>query len=348
MNDAAVLYGMRPRDYMKAVQLFKEIREVDADLKTPTSLSATHNLGLMYLHGHGVAKDFAQARKLWEQAHALGHAGSTYCLGLMYSRGVGVAESQSKAVELWQQAHEKGNLDSTFNLANHYERGDGVARDTAKSIELYHQAHMAGMFEASYNLAVRYKRGDFVEKDEAMAFDLFQQAHSAGCNRSPLELGTMYMLGEGVERNKPKAFELWQCALANGLEPLYMCQCISNTMVAAARLDAAQSSSSSSHAQALPEKANRVVLGDKVILDGLEKAPELNGRSAVVRHLVMEGKPGRVGVEILPVPLVGEYCPLVGKQVAVRVEKIKLFPDYRPNPQNLAAWLARQRIRFSA
>ena len=25
------------------------------------------------------------ARKLWEQAHALGHAGSTYCLGLMYS-----------------------------------------------------------------------------------------------------------------------------------------------------------------------------------------------------------------------------------------------------------------------
>ena len=92
-----------------------------------------------------------------------------------------------------------------------------------------------------------------------------------------------YMLGEGVERNKPKAFEFWQCALANGLEPLYMCQCISNTMVAAARLDAAQSSSSSSQAQALPEKANRVVLGDKVILDGLEKAPELNGRSAVVR-----------------------------------------------------------------
>ena len=72
-----------------------------------------------------------------------------------------------------------------------------------------------------------------------------------------------------------------------------------------------------------------------------------NLSTLVVRHLVMEGKPGRVGVEILPVPLVGEYCPLVGKQVAVRVEKIKLFPDYRPNPQNLAAWLARQRIRFT-
>jgi TPR repeat protein len=46
--------------------------------------------GLLYLSGKGVARDFAEARRLFEQGAALGNAACMNGLGAIYNEGDGV------------------------------------------------------------------------------------------------------------------------------------------------------------------------------------------------------------------------------------------------------------------
>ena len=56
-----------------------------------------NNLVLLYLHGKGVRRDYAQARRLFEQGSALGEPSAMNGLGAIYKDGDGVPRDPGMA-----------------------------------------------------------------------------------------------------------------------------------------------------------------------------------------------------------------------------------------------------------
>jgi len=69
-------------------------------------------LGLMYLNGQGVKRDYPKAKELLEQAAAQGNALGQVILGMMYLIGQGVEENPAKAKELLGQAAKQGSMNA--------------------------------------------------------------------------------------------------------------------------------------------------------------------------------------------------------------------------------------------
>jgi TPR repeat protein len=94
-------------------------------------------LGLLYLSGRDLSgkqypKNYLEARKWLEKAHADGATFASYLLGTMYEEGNGVTRNIDKAIELYEIASQRGGYMPHLHLARIYAKGDGVD----KSVEL--------------------------------------------------------------------------------------------------------------------------------------------------------------------------------------------------------------------
>ncbi len=64
----------------------------------------------MFANGRGVAKDDAEAVRLYHLAVAQGNAGAQFNLGFMFANGRrGVAQNSEEAVKLYRLAAQQGN-----------------------------------------------------------------------------------------------------------------------------------------------------------------------------------------------------------------------------------------------
>lgn len=72
--------------------------------------------GLRYLRGEGVAKDYARALALFQQAAERGSPSAHHRLGVMYLRGTGVPVDEGKAADLLMPLALQGYGDSAFVL----------------------------------------------------------------------------------------------------------------------------------------------------------------------------------------------------------------------------------------
>ena len=75
-----------------------------------------NNLGLLYMYGKGVARDYAEARRLFEQGAALGEPSTMNGLGVMYSEGDGVPRDLRIARQWFEKAAALGNPEAKQNL----------------------------------------------------------------------------------------------------------------------------------------------------------------------------------------------------------------------------------------
>jgi len=91
---------------------------------------AQFKLGVMYLNGHGVTRNSAEAWKWWRKAADQGHAGAQNVSGLLLG-GMNYGE----AAKWYRKAAEQGNTDGQNMLGFSYKLGAGVPRD-------YVMAHM--------------------------------------------------------------------------------------------------------------------------------------------------------------------------------------------------------------
>ena len=71
----------------------------------------------MYYYGEGVAKDEAEATRLWRLAADQGHAHGQYNLGLLYFEGKGVAKDEAEAARLFRLAADQGLAQAQHALA---------------------------------------------------------------------------------------------------------------------------------------------------------------------------------------------------------------------------------------
>lgn len=90
---------------------------------------AEATLGLMYVNGDGVARDYARARFWFERAAAAGHAQGLYELGVLYRNGEGVPVNRQAAKMLFERAAQAGFATAARELAKLHEEGgaDDVA-----------------------------------------------------------------------------------------------------------------------------------------------------------------------------------------------------------------------------
>eukprot|EP00727_Mastigamoeba_balamuthi_P013829 m51a1_g9069 hypothetical protein (547) ;mRNA; f:107136-111824 len=128
---------------------------------------AQFELGLRYFDGAGVARDRAEAARLWRLAADAGHGQSQFNLGALLWRGDGVARDEALAMHYFALAADNDIPMAQFNLGTAaYEGIAGVPRSAERAAALWSAASApsehapAGLAPAQYNLGVLYSNGD--------------------------------------------------------------------------------------------------------------------------------------------------------------------------------------------
>jgi hypothetical protein len=102
-------------------------------------------LGRCYIGGYGVAEDEARGLALGRESEAAGSCFGQYVVGLCYKLGCGgVAKDHAEAVRLYSLAAVQGNARAQFRLGVRFENGQGVAQDRAEAIRWYRLAAAQG------------------------------------------------------------------------------------------------------------------------------------------------------------------------------------------------------------
>lgn len=86
-------------------------------------------LGGLYLEGHDVPQDYAEARKWLERAAGQGDADAQALLGIMYFLGQGVAVDYAEAAKWLRRGAGQGHAGAQTLLARLYTLGMGVPQD---------------------------------------------------------------------------------------------------------------------------------------------------------------------------------------------------------------------------
>jgi Caspase domain/Sel1 repeat len=165
----------------------------------------------------GARKNYAEARRLYDQAAAAGYAMAINNIGGTYEGGEGVARNYAEAVRWYSKAVAAGEPIAMVNLGWLYEHGQGVAQDLAEARQLYETAAKAGVPAGMNNLGLLYLRGQGVPRDYGQARKLFEQGIALGDAANMNELGIMYVEGDGVPKNLKIARQWYEKAAALGL-----------------------------------------------------------------------------------------------------------------------------------
>lgn len=121
-------------------------------------------LGVHYLSGGGVAKDEAEAKRLFQKAADRGNPYAMNALG-----------NFPEALKVLSRESERGDGHATYGLAMMYSRGKGVPRNDAEATRLLQKASDQGSMDASYLLGHQYS-----DTNPHEAIRLFRKAAALG------------------------------------------------------------------------------------------------------------------------------------------------------------------------
>ncbi len=172
-------------------------------------------LGTLYVEGHGVPQDYVQARLWSEKAAVQGNAGAQYQLGWLYANGRGVPQDYAMARIWYEKAAAQGIAVAQSNIGVLYAEGHGVPQDYATARWWYEQAAAQGNAEAQTNLGALYRFGLGVLQDYATARQWLEKAAAQGEAIAQINLGTLYLSGEGVPKDDVRAYMWLNLAAAN-------------------------------------------------------------------------------------------------------------------------------------
>jgi hypothetical protein len=161
-------------------------------------------------------KDYAAARRLYDQAAAAGYAMALNNIGIMYEGGEGELANYVEAARWYQKAVDAGEPIAMINLGWLYEQGQGVKKDYAVARRLYETAMKAGVTGAMNNLGLMYMKGEGGPRDYAEAQRLFEQGAALGNDACMNGLGVLYYDGDGVPRDRKVARQWYEKAAALG------------------------------------------------------------------------------------------------------------------------------------
>ncbi|WP_373767604.1 tetratricopeptide repeat protein [Glaesserella sp.] len=184
---------------------------------------AQNNLGMMYLDGLGVEKDWDKAKALFEQSAAQGLPQAQYQLGLMlffgknglsYGRDADhkpVLDEQTrsnmdKALKLFEQSAEQGFPLAQRELADMYYLGEPTfpTSDKAKALYWYEKAAEQKEPISMGMAASLLLEGDGVARNCEKGLDWLNKAMEADDFESHLVMARMYQKGHACVKADPK------------------------------------------------------------------------------------------------------------------------------------------------
>ncbi len=105
-------------------------------------------LAMQFHFGLGVAKDYAEAERLYRLAATQGCADAQYHLGGMFEYGDGVAQDYAEAMRFYRLAAAQGHAKAQYHLGRIFDEGKGVPQDMAEAVRLHRLAAAQGHVEA--------------------------------------------------------------------------------------------------------------------------------------------------------------------------------------------------------
>ncbi len=170
----------------------------------------------MYQLGRAYAADKqpAEAIAAWRRAADKGSSSAMVELGVLYGTGAGVARDDAQARKLFERAAAAGNPRGVTNLAA---LGGGGAADPAREREMLAKAAETNP-EAQYQLGMLLADGSGGARDDAGARSLFEKAAAQNHPRALERMGAFAEDGRGGPQDKAAAKAYYERAAALGDE----------------------------------------------------------------------------------------------------------------------------------
>lgn len=189
-------------DYEQALSILTTAAEGGND-------RARFRLGVMYLNGEGVDKDYGKAadwfEKTYEDPWSFMRFDGQVAMAFLHHNGLGVPRDYVKACYLFEEAANIGNPFDIYNFEKEPISQLSVRPDLTESLAWFREAAREDDAGAQFCLAVAYFRGLTVEKDQAQVIYWLEKAARLGNPWSQYYLAHMYEEGDGVEKNAAEA-----------------------------------------------------------------------------------------------------------------------------------------------
>lgn len=109
---------------------------------------AENDLGLLYLNGCGVPRDYPTAAQWFREAAQQGLPQAETTLGAMYAEGRGLIKDYGRAFEWFSAAADQGYAEAEYDVGMMYVEGLGVSRNYERALKWFHRAAAQGHTDA--------------------------------------------------------------------------------------------------------------------------------------------------------------------------------------------------------
>ncbi len=177
-----------------------------------SSRRAQYELGRAY----AANKQLAEAMAAWRKAADKGSTSAMVELGVLYGTGAGVAKDEAQARKLFERAAQAGNPRGVTNLAA-LSGSSGAPSDPARAREMLAKAAETNP-EAQYQLGLMLADGTGGAKDESGARSLFEKAAAQNHAGALERMGAFTEEGRGGAKDSTAAKGYYERAAALGDE----------------------------------------------------------------------------------------------------------------------------------
>jgi TPR repeat protein len=179
------------------------------------ALGCCYVFGSPSVWGHGAAADDARGLALGRESAAAGSCFGQFVVGVCYKDGIGgVARNYAEAVRLFGLAAAQGHVEAQFRLGCMFD--SGVAQDTAEAIRWFRLAAEQGHVEAQFILGCMFGEGHGLAQDKAEAIRWHRLAAEQGHVEAQFILGGKFDYGLGVAQDTAEAIRWYRLAAEQG------------------------------------------------------------------------------------------------------------------------------------
>lgn len=179
-----------------------------------SSRRALYQLGRAYAANHQLAEAIGAYRKAVDK----GSSSAMVELGVMFGTGSGVAKDEAQARRLFERAAEAGNPRGVTNLAALPTASATPSADPVKARSLLEKAAEKNSAEAQYQLGLMTADGIGGPKDDAAARSLFEKAAAQDHAGALERMGEFAQTGRGGPQDASAAKAYYEKAAALGNE----------------------------------------------------------------------------------------------------------------------------------
>ena len=151
------------------------------------------------------------------RAAEAGNVEAMNLLGVLYILGLEVPRDYSKALHWYQKAIDGGSTNAMNNVAMLYLLGIGVPRDHANAAALFKRSAMRGSVQGMYSFAEMADRGMGISRDTRLAHGMYRSAAEAGYTPAMVRVSDDHARGHGARRDLVEAYAWLEVALQMGL-----------------------------------------------------------------------------------------------------------------------------------